>query len=61
MASKQEQDFIKVSNKSGGPCLMGQDHNFKVISASDPFSNELFIEIVCLGCGARNRAKRKGE
>ena len=35
-----------------GPCFFGEDHSFHAISAQDPFSGELFIEIRCTKCGA---------
>jgi hypothetical protein len=35
-----------------GPCFFGQQHEFHAISARDPFSGELFIEMRCVNCGA---------
>lgn len=35
-----------------GPCLMGQQHSFQVVSSTDPFSGEQIIMLVCTGCGA---------
>lgn len=35
-----------------GPCFFGEEHQMHAISARDPFSGELFIEIRCIKCGA---------
>lgn len=46
MASEQEKP-----QQPNGPCLMGQEHTFQVVSTTDPFSGDQIITIVCTGCG----------